>query len=67
MRVVDVKVQKEFTVALNDDEVRLMLAALCFYVAQQILKGTELYTGATKLQHDLRSMLAGLPEGSEAC
>jgi hypothetical protein len=67
MRVVDVKVRKDYTVALNEGEVRMLLSALCFYVAQETLRGTELRTAATKLRHDIRSMLAMLPERSEAC
>ena len=66
MRVVDVKTRKDYIVALSDDEVRLLLGSLYFYVSQPALKGTELYRGATRLQHDIRLILAELPEGSEA-
>jgi hypothetical protein len=57
MRLIDVKVQKDFTVSLNDAEVRVMHLALVYFEKQCVVKDTEAQAYTTALQRDLQSLL----------
>lgn len=57
MRVVDVKVQKEFTVSVNQEEVHLLILSLNYYKKEYVTSGTEVFTLLTDLSRDLNSLL----------
>ena len=57
MRVVDIKVQKEFTVSVSQDEVHLLILSLNYYKKEYVTSGTEVFTLLTDLSRDLNSLL----------